>query len=138
MNETLTRRTFLRTLTVLGASALLPALAEAQALPAQFVPVGKASAFPLHVVKPITLPGGHPIFVQRISAGQTATSFHALSALCTHKGCPVAWQAPVKQFVCPCHGGKFDMSGRNIAGPPPSPLTSLPVRVVKGIVLVSA
>lgn len=138
MNETLTRRAFLRTLTVLGASALLPSTADAQAAPRAFVPAGKASAFALHAVKPVTLPGGHPIFVQRIAAGNAPASFHALSAICTHKGCAVAWNAGAKQFVCPCHGGKFDVSGRNIGGPPPAPLPSLPIRVVKGIVLVAA
>jgi len=137
MNETLTRRAFLRTLTVLSASALLPTLANAQAAPRAFVPVGKATAFALHVVTPVTLPGGKPLFVQRIAAGNAPSAFHALSAICTHKGCPVAWNAGAKQFVCPCHGGKFDMSGRNIAGPPPSPLPSLPVRVVKGMLLVA-
>jgi len=136
INETLTRRAFLRTLTVLGTSALLPSLTNAQAAPPAFVPVGKANAFALHVVKIVTLPGGHPIFVQRIALGNAPVSFHVLSALCTHKGCPVAWNGAVKQFQCPCHGGKFDAVGRNIAGPPPSPLPTLPVRVVKGMVLV--
>lgn len=138
INEALTRRAFLRTLSVLGASALLPHGAEAQAAPRAFVPAGKAGAFALHTVKPVTLPGGHPIFVQRIAAGNSPASFHALSAICTHKGCAVAWNAGAKQFQCPCHGGRFDMAGRNIGGPPPAPLPSLPVRVVKGIVLVAA
>ncbi len=138
INEPLTRRAFLRTLTVLGASALLPQGADAQTAPRPFVPAGKASAFALHVVKPITLPGGHPLFVQRIAAGNAPASFHALSAICTHKGCSVAWNAGAKQFVCPCHNGKFDMTGRSIGGPPPSPLPSLPVKVVKGIVLIAA
>ncbi|MER3425504.1 MAG: menaquinol-cytochrome C reductase, partial [Nitrospiraceae bacterium] len=26
------------------------------------------------------------------------------------------------QFICPCHQGVFDKTGRNIAGPPPRPL----------------
>lgn len=138
INETLTRRAFLRTLTVFSASALLPTLAEAQAAPRVFAPVGKAGAFALHAVTPVTLPGGKLAFVQRIAAGNSAAAFHALSAICTHKGCPVAWNAAAKQFACPCHGGKFDMAGRNIAGPPPSPLASLPVKVVKGLVLVAA
>ncbi len=138
INETLTRRAFLRILTVLSASALLPPTADAEAAPRTFIPVGKAGAFALHAVTPVTLPGGKPIFVQRIAAGNTPAAFHALSALCTHKGCPVVWNAGAKQFQCPCHGGRFDVSGRNIAGPPPSPLPRLPVKVVKGIVLVAA
>lgn len=89
------------------------------------------------MVKPVTLPGGHPVFVQRIKAGQTAASFHVLSALCTHKGCAVAWNAGAKQFQCPCHGGKFDVSGRVLGGPPPAPLPPLPVKVVKGVLMVA-
>lgn len=128
----------MRTLSVLSASALLPAVAEAQAPPPAFVPVGKAASFPLNVVRPVTLPGGRPAFVQRIAAGQAASAFHALSAICTHKGCPVAWNAGAKQYQCPCHGGKFDPAGRVVGGPPPAPLPSLPVKVVKGMLLVAA
>lgn len=41
---------------------------------------------------------------------------------CTHMGCPVAWSRGAKRFLCPCHGGAFDDSGANVAGPPPRPL----------------
>jgi Rieske Fe-S protein len=30
---------------------------------------------------------------------------------------------------CACHNGHFDLSGRNISGPPPRPLDSLTVNV---------
>jgi Rieske Fe-S protein len=59
-----------------------------------------------------------------------------LSAVCSHLGCLVNYRKETREFVCPCHGGKYDIAGRNIAGPPPAPLVKYPVRFEKGIVLV--
>jgi cytochrome b6-f complex iron-sulfur subunit len=59
-----------------------------------------------------------------------------LSAVCSHLGCLVNYRKESKEFVCPCHGGKYDIAGRNIAGPPPAPLTIYPVEVRKGVVMV--
>jgi menaquinol-cytochrome c reductase iron-sulfur subunit len=41
---------------------------------------------------------------------------------CTHLGCPYHWDAGVQRFVCPCHNGQFDASGKVLSGPPPRPL----------------
>jgi Rieske Fe-S protein len=41
---------------------------------------------------------------------------------CTHLGCPYHWEAAASRFVCPCHGGQFDRTGKVVAGPPPRPL----------------
>jgi len=46
----------------------------------------------------------------------------AFSAVCTHLGCLVRWLPGRAEFFCPCHAGRFDANGVNIAGPPPSPL----------------
>jgi menaquinol-cytochrome c reductase iron-sulfur subunit len=46
----------------------------------------------------------------------------ALSNTCTHMQCNVHWDDGRGQFLCPCHGGLYDMQGRNTGGPPPSPL----------------
>jgi len=59
-----------------------------------------------------------------------------LSAVCSHLGCLVNYRKESKEFVCPCHGGKYDVTGKNIAGPPPAPLTTYPVEVKNGIVMV--
>jgi cytochrome b6-f complex iron-sulfur subunit len=55
--------------------------------------------------------------------------FVALSAVCTHLGCIVAWQKQAGEFLCPCHGGRFSAEGQVLGGPPPSPLESFPVQV---------
>jgi len=52
------------------------------------------------------------------------------SPVCTHLGCKVSWFEGKKRFVCPCHGGQYDLEGRVVAGPPPAPLNRLPVRIV--------
>jgi menaquinol-cytochrome c reductase iron-sulfur subunit len=49
---------------------------------------------------------------------------------CTHLGCAYDWDSKVQQFLCPCHGGKFDKDGNRIAGPPPRELDRFDVKVV--------
>jgi len=58
------------------------------------------------------------------------------SAVCSHLGCLVNFRRDKQEFVCPCHGGRYDIAGKNIAGPPPAPLTRLPIKREKGVVLV--
>lgn len=45
-----------------------------------------------------------------------------LDTHCTHMGCPVDWSRGLKRYLCPCHGGVFDIEGTRVAGPPPRPL----------------
>lgn len=53
----------------------------------------------------------------------------ALSAVCTHLGCTVAFNASEKIFQCPCHGGEYDAEGNVIDGPPPKPLERLNIKI---------
>lgn len=53
----------------------------------------------------------------------------AVSPVCTHLGCLVSWHRKKQQFLCPCHGGKYDIEGKVIGGPPPRPLTRLPLKI---------
>jgi Rieske Fe-S protein len=46
----------------------------------------------------------------------------AMSAKCTHEGCTVQYVPGESVVWCACHNGRFDLDGRNIAGPPPRPL----------------
>ena len=52
--------------------------------------------------------------------------------ICTHLGCIPAWKGD--KWKCACHGGEFDVSGKNIFGPPPKPY-AVPPFSVKGTVL---
>ena len=48
----------------------------------------------------------------------SANNFVALSAICTHQGCTVSsYDSGSSQFVCPCHGSKFDANGKVVQGP---------------------
>jgi hypothetical protein len=49
----------------------------------------------------------------------------AVESRCTHLGCPVRYVAEAEKFICPCHGGVFDNSGRPIGGPPKRPLQTI-------------
>lgn len=56
----------------------------------------------------------------------------ALSAVCRHLGCLVEWSRCANLFICPCHGGKYDIQGLPVSGPPSSPLARIPMKVVDG------
>jgi Rieske Fe-S protein len=69
--------------------------------------------------------GDNPVVVVN-----TATGVKAWSGICTHVSCRVAYDAKLRQIVCPCHDGRFDPeNGAVLAGPPPSPLPAVPVEV---------
>lgn len=90
--------------------------------PASAVPVGEGRTF----TDPAS---GQPAWILRPSAAKVL----AFSAVCTHAGCTVQFDASANEFVCPCHGGRYNAgTGAVVAGPPPSPLTQIPARIVNG------
>jgi cytochrome b6-f complex iron-sulfur subunit len=79
------------------------------------LPVGQAKVLPVN---------DKPVIVVNSAAG----GVKAFSAICTHLGCVVEWNASKQYIVCPCHDGRFNpTTGAVISGPPPAPLP--PVRV---------
>ncbi len=70
-------------------------------------------------------------FIVRLDGG-----FLALSAVCTHLHCIVNWNASLKSFECPCHGGRFNEEGAVTGGPPPRPLDLYPIQIVAGKLVV--
>jgi Rieske Fe-S protein len=48
-------------------------------------------------------------------------SLNVLSNSCAHLGCPVRWVVVEDkgEFLCPCHGGIYDINGGYVGGPPP-------------------
>lgn len=54
----------------------------------------------------------------------------ACSAVCTHMGCLVHWDAKENQIACPCHGAKYQQTGEIISGPQPLPLRVYKAKVV--------
>jgi Rieske Fe-S protein len=61
-----------------------------------------------------------PLFVVR----QSATAYHALSSVCTHRGCTV--ESKGQRFVCPCHGSTYARTGEVLRGPAERPLRRFP------------
>jgi Rieske Fe-S protein len=55
--------------------------------------------------------------------------YRAFSAVCTHLQCTVQYRDDFKHIWCACHNGHFDLTGRNIAGPPPRPLEEYRVEI---------
>jgi len=53
----------------------------------------------------------------------------AFSAVCTHLTCTVQYRSDLQHIWCACHNGHYDLTGRNIAGPPPRPLQTYDVAV---------
>jgi Rieske Fe-S protein len=64
----------------------------------------------------------------------------AYSAICPHNGCDVTeWLAAEQSLYCPCHASKFEPSdaGRVLAGPAPSALPALPLKLLEGKLMVA-
>ena len=78
--------------------------------------LGAEQNMPMNEAVPMEL-GGHKLLVLKTEDGVTA-----FSRRCTDLGCLVSWDRQREQFVCPCHQGIYDKTGKNIAGPPPRPL----------------
>ncbi len=74
-----------------------------------------------------------PVLVIRTDKG-----FVAFSAVCTHLGCLVEFDAAKKAIYCPCHAGLFNLEGQVTGGPPPRPLPPYQVSETQGKVYVSA
>jgi cytochrome b6-f complex iron-sulfur subunit len=76
--------------------------------------------------------GVTPFYVVRLDA----TRVLALSAVCTHVRCILDYEPARRTLVCPCHDGRFDLSGNVLSGPPPRPLPGFPVSVRAGEIFV--
>jgi thiosulfate dehydrogenase [quinone] large subunit len=67
---------------------------------------------------------GDPAVVVQPSAG----TFVAFDAVCPHEGCTVAYVAPDRLFVCPCHGSRFNgETGALVKGPATRGLTRIAI-----------
>ncbi len=47
---------------------------------------------------------------------------HAVSSVCTHMGCRVAFNSAQTSWDCPCHGSRFSIDGEVLDGPAINPL----------------
>lgn len=79
--------------------------------------IGRASDFGPGTVRQIS--------EQNVRVVGTKDGVAAMSLVCTHLGCIVAEEGD--GFGCPCHGSKFDATGKVVGGPAPAPLKWLDV-----------
>jgi len=87
------------------------------------VNAGKLADIPIDTGQIIKF-GTKPVILVHTASGE----LNAFDATCTHLDCTVQYRADMGVIWCACHNGKYDLTGRNIAGPPPRPLE--PYRVV--------
>ena len=71
--------------------------------------------------------GNKPALLIKTSDGK----LKAFTGTCTHLDCTVQYRQDMGQIWCACHNGRYDLNGRNVAGPPPRPLTEFKV-IVQG------
>jgi cytochrome b6-f complex iron-sulfur subunit len=67
----------------------------------------------------------------------TSGEYRAFSAICTHLDCTVQYKQDEKLIWCACHNGRYDLTGKNISGPPPRPLEEYKVNVRGDEIVVS-
>ncbi len=123
--QPLSRRGFLQAAAV-GLAAVATGLAAFMA--ARFItpalPHAQLSDFTLDL--PAAYPEGQSFVpTARIFIERRGNRFRCLSAECTHLGCIVAWNAPRREFDCPCHGSVFTADGAVLKGPAARPLPVL-------------
>jgi len=89
------------------------------------------SEIPLDAVKDLLVMGTPAVIIHTRDKG-----YIALSRVCTHLGCLVNYDKAKQIFICPCHGGTFDLDGNVISGPPPLPLPRYAVKVTDGDIVI--
>ena len=63
-------------------------------------------------------------------------TLHAVSAICTHMGCTVAYNKDMGHLACPCHGSQYALDGSVIRGPAKQPLKRYDVTTESGQILI--
>jgi Rieske Fe-S protein len=106
-----------------------PDVPEATAVSAS---AGSASALAANSGRVVPF-GSQAAIVIRTETGE----LRAFSAICTHLTCTVQYRADIQHIWCACHNGHYDLTGRNIAGPPPRPLQAYAVDVKEDEIVIS-
>ncbi len=65
--------------------------------------------------------------VYKDEAGQV----HAVSAICTHMGCTIGWNADERTWDCPCHGSRYSIEGKVLRGPAKKDLERVEIDYLK-------
>jgi menaquinol-cytochrome c reductase iron-sulfur subunit len=55
----------------------------------------------------------------------SASDITVFSPICPHLGCHYDWHPERHEFICPCHGSIYSITGKVLGGPAPRPLDML-------------
>jgi menaquinol-cytochrome c reductase iron-sulfur subunit len=152
--ETVTRRRFM-VVTANGAGAVaaasfaLPALGFAigpifKSTPHHWETVGTVDQFPENNYVPVVVTltpgigqaGKSTVYMRKRNPAidtdryDANTRYIAITSRCAHLGCPVRWVDAAERFICPCHGGVYNLLGVPVGGPPVRPLDRFYTRVI--------
>lgn len=70
-----------------------------------------------------TLSNGATVFEEFVIV-RKGQEFKAYSSHCTHLGCKIN-KTEGQEFVCPCHGSRYNLDGIPVKGPARKPLKEL-------------
>jgi Rieske Fe-S protein len=101
---------------------LKPRVEEDTSNQIQSVIVGKVADFATTRAKLVKF-GTKPVLVLKNDKGEIV----AFGATCKHLGCTVQYLSDKNHIFCGCHGGVYDLTGKNVSGPPPAPLDKFKV-----------
>ncbi len=96
------------------------------------VKVGKAADLATNTAKVFQF-GERAAMVVKTASGE----LKAFDATCSHLACTVQYRADKSDIWCACHNGVYDLTGRNVSGPPPRPLTVMKVAIQNDEIVVS-
>ena len=66
---------------------------------------------------------------------KTSSSLNIYSSKCTHLGCLIK-NKEGNEFVCPCHGSRYDLTGQALKGPAQKPLRLLRFKKEKDKIII--
>jgi Rieske Fe-S protein len=94
----------------------------------------KSADFKKFTIRKIDVPSGEAknfIFnnMPAVIVNNQDKGYIAFSRTCTHLGCLIEYSKSNMMFICPCHAGIFDLEGNVVSGPPPKPLTAIPLKI---------
>jgi cytochrome b6-f complex iron-sulfur subunit len=132
-DEERTRRTFLGLLT---SSALATAIAGTGVTTVRFlwpeVLFEQETRFRLG--RPDSIPAGTVLVLpeQKAYVVRSDEGIFALSATCTHLGCLTQYERDNNRIFCPCHGSRYDVTGKVTNGPAPKALARFALTIEDG------
>jgi menaquinol-cytochrome c reductase iron-sulfur subunit len=74
----------------------------------------------------------HDVWVVKHSSSEVTV----FSPICPHLGCHYGWHADGSEFICPCHGSVYSITGKVLGGPAPRPLDTLPWKLEGNVLTV--